>query len=134
MAENLQRQLNAQYDAIIAKLHKIAPKETEEFLGVVAARKALQSAISPFPTDGSLLPYLYFDSVGEAILDWFRRRNNRAASAEDLKNGVLDGGFLLSSSQREEIVITAIRSQTSDAPYALLRKVGNLIKPKSRSQ
>ena len=127
MTNTLQSILDAQYDAIIARLREIAPRETEEFLGVVAARKALQS-----PPESERLPYIYFDSVGEAILDWFKRRNNGAATEDELKNGVLAGGLLLHSSHRDEIVRASIRSQTSNAPYAVLRKVGSLIEPKRR--
>jgi hypothetical protein len=132
MTYTLLSKLDAHYDDVIARLRKIAPRETEEFLGAVAARKALLSVADPSPAGSKRLPYVYFDSVGEAILDWFKRRNNKAATVDEVKDGVLGGGLLLHSSHRDEIVLASIRSQTSDAPYAVLRKVGSLIEPKKR--
>jgi hypothetical protein len=132
MLDELKRKLDAHYDEIIARLRIIAPKETAELLGVIAAREGALATIKPHP-DSSALPYVYFDSVIEAILDWFKTRDNRAATEDEIRDGVLNGGLQLHSPRRELNVVDSIDFHTNpkrNKGHGRLQKTGKLIKPK----
>lgn len=129
MPDDLKSKLDAHYDAIITRLRTIAPRETEELLEVIAARNGLLSVVKPHP-DTTSLPYVYYDSVIEAILHWFEKRDNEPASVDEIKDGVLAGGLKLHSPRRELNVIDSIRFHTTNDAHGRLLKIGKLIQPK----
>jgi hypothetical protein len=128
MSDALKRQLDAHYEAIIARLRAIAPQETQELLGVMAARDAYLAAAKPASTS---LPYVYYDSVIEAILHWLKERGG-TATEEEIVQGVLDGGLQLHSPRRELNVRDSIRFHTSpkNEKVAKLKRVGRKISAK----
>lgn len=131
MPDDLKSKLDAHYEEVISRLRKMAPKETEELLGVIAAQKGL-SAIKPQP-DSNALPYVYFDSVIEAILDWFKIHDNRPATEEEIRNGVLGGGLQLHSPRRELNVVDSVDFHTNpkrNKGHGKLQKTGKMIRPK----
>lgn len=132
MPDDLKSKLDAHYAEIIARLRTIAPKETEELLGVIGAREGLLSVLKPNP-ESQVLPYVYFDSVIDAILDWFKSRDNEPTTAEEIKHGVLAGGLKLHSPRRELNVDDSIDFHTNikrNKGHGRLQKNGKMIKPK----
>jgi hypothetical protein len=129
MPDDLKSKLDAHYDDVVARLRKIAPRETEELLGVIAAREGLLSVIKPHP-DSATLPYVYYDSVIDAILDWFKKNEDKPATEEEIKDAVLAGGLKLHSPRRELNVIDSIRFHTTNVAHGRLRRVGKQIRPK----
>jgi hypothetical protein len=128
MPDDLKSKLDAHFQEIVERLRLKAPDDTEELLRVIAAREGIR-AMEGVP-QSSQLPFLYYDSVIEAILEWFKRRKNEPADEEEIVKGVLDGGLQLHSPRRELNTRDSLRFQTRNARHGKLKRVGKKILPK----
>jgi hypothetical protein len=131
MPGNLRSKLDADISATLARLRVVAPDDTQYLIDLLAARDGLIRVVDAQTSSPKNLPYVYYDSVIEAILDWLKVRGFPATDDEIVK-GVLDGGLQLHSPRRELNVRDSIRFHTSpkNEKAARLRRKGRLIGPR----